>query len=242
MSAGGLFVFFMKNHTENKANKLDIFIPTHFDFSLIEVIDGKVNARGLSQFLEIKKDFSDWIKTQIERLDLVENQDYHIQGETIGIKQNARFEYFLEVDIAKEVAMISHTERGKQARKYFIECEKKLNKPKTTLELLKSAVIELEKAEKENQKLALENATLATRDLEVKTQKEYKWIKEEVQNDRGRAINYYVNKHFFTGDYREAHNHAKEAFYNATGVKLPSNAKGMSMEQKKDYLEFLSKM
>jgi anti-repressor protein len=129
-----------KAETQNKA----------FDFSLIEVKDGKVNARGLWEFLEVNRDFSNWIKDQIERLDLEENIDYNKKGETIGIKKNARFEYFLEIDIAKEVAMISQTSRGKQARKYFIECEKKLrgNQPKqlTRLEILELALA----SEKEN--------------------------------------------------------------------------------------------
>lgn len=135
-------------YTRNKKDKnLGVFEPNPtLDFTLIEVIDNKVKARGLHQFLEIKKDFSDWIKNQIERLDLVQDLDYHLEGESIGIKQNARFEYFLNLDIAKEVAMISLTQNGKLARKYFIEAEKKLreiDKPKTTLELLESAVAEI---------------------------------------------------------------------------------------------------
>ena len=35
-------------------------------------------------------------------------------------------EYALTVDIAKELSMLSKTEKGKEARKYFIKCEKKL--------------------------------------------------------------------------------------------------------------------
>ena len=125
-------------------------IENHLDFSLIEVKDQKVNARGLWQFLEIKKDFSDWVKNQIERLDLIENQDYHLQGEP---HKNNLKEYFLNLDIAKEVAMISLTENGKKARKYFIEVEKRLTQPKelTRLEILELA-LETEKKNIELQK------------------------------------------------------------------------------------------
>jgi phage anti-repressor protein len=129
-----------------------------FNFSLIKVKNGKVNARGLWEFLEINRDFSNWIKDQIERLDLEENIDYNKKGETIGIKKNARFDYFLEIDIAKEVAMISQTSRGKQARKYFIECEKKLrevSKPKqlSTFEILEITQNEIKRLKKENEDL-----------------------------------------------------------------------------------------
>ena len=114
-------------------------------------------------------------------------------------------------------------------------------KPKTVLENLKDAVAELERAEEENKKLALENTNLANREIEVKTQKDYKWLKQEVQNDRGRTINYYVQKHFFSGSYSEAHKKAKEFYKVNAGIALP-NAKLMSLEQKKDYLEFLSRI
>lgn len=209
------------------------------DFSLIEVKNNKVNARGLWQFLESKQEFANWIKDLIQKYDFIEGQDF---DKIIKPQENNKKEYLLKVDTAKEIAMVSNTDNGKKARKYFIECEKRLNKPKTTLELLKSAVFELEKAEAENKKLALENSTLANREIEVKTQKDYKWVKKEVQNDRGRTINYYVNKHFFSGSYAEAHKKAKESFREATGVDLPPIASLMSLEQKKEYLEYLSRL
>lgn len=99
---------------------------------LIKVVekDGKqaVSARELHNFLEIGKDFSSWIKVQIDRCDLVENIDYQSftqKGER-EIGGTIRIEYALTIDAAKEVSMMSQSEKGKQARRYFIECEKKL--------------------------------------------------------------------------------------------------------------------
>ena len=78
-----------------------------FELIKVEERDGKqaVNARGLHQFLCIGKDFSSWIKKQIERCDLVENQDFEVftqKGENLfGGRPTS--EYALSVDAAKEL-------------------------------------------------------------------------------------------------------------------------------------------
>lgn len=94
--------------------------------------DGRtvVNARDLHEFLESRKDFSSWIKDRIERYDLVENEDYAIllpkKGEQTGRGGHNKIDYVLTLDAAKELSMVEGNEKGKQARKYFIACEKKL--------------------------------------------------------------------------------------------------------------------
>ena len=105
---------------------------------LISIIDhngqSAVNARELNAFLGVGKDFSSWIKKQIERCDLIEYQDFEVftqKGENL---QGGRptSEYALSLDAAKEISMMSQCEKGKQARRYFIECEKRLLNPKTS--------------------------------------------------------------------------------------------------------------
>lgn len=93
--------------------------------------DGKraVNARDLHSFLESKQDFSNWIKNRIEKYDLVENVDYVLLNnfiEQTGRGGHNKIEYALTVDAAKELSMVEGNEKGKQARRYFIECERKL--------------------------------------------------------------------------------------------------------------------
>lgn len=85
-----------------------------------------VNARELHQFLESKQDFSNWIKNRIEKYDFVENQDYCSFNKIIEreIGATSRIEYALSLDMAKELSMVENNEKGRLARKYFIECEK----------------------------------------------------------------------------------------------------------------------
>ena len=85
-----------------------------------------VNARELHQFLESKQDFSNWIKNRIEKYGFVENQDFEVYNKIIENPQGGRptIEYALSVDMAKELSMVENNEKGRLARKYFIECEK----------------------------------------------------------------------------------------------------------------------
>ena len=68
--------------------------------------------------------------------------------EVYGIDTNQQ-----TLDMAKEISMIQRSEKGKQARQYFINCEKKLKevvkKPLTTLEQLKLHYLALEEQNKE---------------------------------------------------------------------------------------------
>ena len=92
-----------------------------------------VNARELHKFLEVKRQFSDWIKNRISQYDFEENKDFicisqknetqRVDGQ-LGISVST--EYYISLDMAKELAMVERNEKGKQARQYFTECERKL--------------------------------------------------------------------------------------------------------------------
>lgn len=91
-----------------------------------------VNARELHAFLQVGKRFASWITERIEEYGFVENVDYVIMKEVFpetGKNPQGgrpRKEYFITLDMAKELAMVERNERGRQARKYFIECERRL--------------------------------------------------------------------------------------------------------------------
>jgi len=92
-----------------------------------------VNARELHGFLQSGKDFSTWIRDRITKYGFQDGIDYTTvqnlstpeSGSTMARPQRTK-DYHISLDMAKELAMVERNDQGKQARLYFIECEKKL--------------------------------------------------------------------------------------------------------------------
>lgn len=84
-----------------------------------------VSARDLHEALEIKKDFSAWIKKRIDQYDFVENQDFARIRKKVEANNTTMVEYYISLNMAKELAMVENNAKGKEARKYFIDCEKR---------------------------------------------------------------------------------------------------------------------
>jgi len=87
-----------------------------------------VNARVLHGWLAVGKDFATWIKARIDQFGFVEGLDYTLphmgsQGAT-GLQ--GHIDYHLTLDMAKELSIVERNEKGKQARQYFIACERRL--------------------------------------------------------------------------------------------------------------------
>lgn len=104
---------------------------------LIPVFNGTINnesvllcdARELHNFLGVGKRFASWITERIEQYGFVENQDYIIASQNREANMRGghnRKDYHLTLDTAKETAMVERNEKGRQIRRYFIECEKQL--------------------------------------------------------------------------------------------------------------------
>ncbi len=81
-----------------------------------------VDARELHEFLESKQQFSHWIKNRIERYSFTQGIDFITIDNSIY--SPPRKEYIITIDTAKELSMVEQNEKGREARKYFIECEK----------------------------------------------------------------------------------------------------------------------
>lgn len=83
-----------------------------------------VSARKLHAFLNIRKDFSDWIKAQLADL-FTQGIDFEVFPQKGESASRPRIEYALTIECAKHIAMMSRSEQGRRARDYFIECERR---------------------------------------------------------------------------------------------------------------------
>ena len=118
-----------------------------------------VSARELYKGLEIKKRFSAWVSDNFK--DFIEDIDF--KGVLISTPFNPKYpdgkqqelqDYAITISMAKELCMMSHTELGKEYRKYFLELERKWNDPK---EVVKRGYAILQN---ENKQLKIENGIL----------------------------------------------------------------------------------
>lgn len=105
--------------------------------------NNKVSGRELHGFLEIGRDFTNWMKQMIG-YGFSEYSDYEVYARNGEKPSGGRpsIDYIMTIDMAKEICMIQRTDRGKQARQYFIECEKRLKgqRPLSQLEILQGSV------------------------------------------------------------------------------------------------------
>lgn len=86
-----------------------------------------VSARELYQFLDPTERFSNWFDRQVQ-YGFEEGVDYLGCKVFNTLAKQELQDYLMSVDMAKEVSMIQRSEKGKEARQYFIECEKRLRK------------------------------------------------------------------------------------------------------------------
>lgn len=98
--------------------------------NLHEQDDGSiaVSGRELHEFLEIGTPYRKWFPRMVE-YGFVENIDYTPDIFVHPLNNQDTVNHILTIDMAKEISMIQRNEKGKQARRYFIEVEKAWNSP-----------------------------------------------------------------------------------------------------------------
>lgn len=90
-----------------------------------------VMGRDLHKFLEVNVRYNDWLPRMVE-YGFEEGKDYVLKNEygqdSLG-RRREQMNHILTLDMAKEISMIQRTDKGKQARQYFIECERQAKNP-----------------------------------------------------------------------------------------------------------------
>lgn len=95
-----------------------------------------VSGRELHEKLGIETPFKKWIDRMVE-YGFTENIDFVTVGQKCPIANGgyqARTDYIIKLDMAKEICMIQRNEKGKMFRQYFIQVEKDYNSPERTIQ------------------------------------------------------------------------------------------------------------
>lgn len=122
-----------------------------------------VSGRELHEFLEVGTPYKKWFDRMSE-YGFAENVDFTVLDKNVhddtsfGGKRKIT-DHAIKLDMAKEISMIQRSEKGKQARQYFIRIEKVWNNPEMVVQ--RALKIQTRKVEL----LQLENAALKPKAL-----------------------------------------------------------------------------
>lgn len=128
-----------------------------------------VSGRQLHQALGVKTRYNDWFNRMID-YGFAENEDYlAITQKRVTAQNNETTfnDHVLKLDMAKEIAMIQRTDKGKEVRQYFIQVEKDFNSPEKimarALKIADRKIIKLEATiEEQKPKVIFANAVSAS--------------------------------------------------------------------------------
>lgn len=117
-----------------------------------------LSARELHEFLGLEERFSKWYE-RMTGYGFENGVDY-TPYQMVHPKNNQVItDYQITIEMAKEIAMLQRSEKGKQARQYFIQLEKKWNSPEAVMNRA------LEYSRKQVQALMLENEEMKPKAL-----------------------------------------------------------------------------
>lgn len=129
-----------------------------------------VSGRELHKGLGVESRYNDWFKRML-KYGFEENLDYiAITQKKVTAQGNETtyIDHVIKLDMAKEICMLQRNDKGREFRKYFIECEKRLKeqqlpqltrKEELQLQLFSEDSLEVVNAHKELVKIEVEEAT-----------------------------------------------------------------------------------
>lgn len=88
-----------------------------------------VMGRDLHTFLEVSTRYNDWIARLIEKYGFIAGQDFYSKMSKTPNGGRPSENHVLTLDMAKEISMVQNNDKGRQARRYFIECERRAKEP-----------------------------------------------------------------------------------------------------------------
>ena len=97
--------------------------------------NSSISSRELYEFLGINSNYTTWFNRMCE-YGFTEGVDFEMCFPNMESGLNGgqnKIDHMISIDMAKEISMIQRTERGKQAREYFIAIEKEYNSPEKVM-------------------------------------------------------------------------------------------------------------
>lgn len=175
-----------------------------------------VSGRDLHEFLEIGTPYLKWFE-RMREYGFTENVDYVVTDIFVPNSKGGRqtlVDHHIKLDMAKEISMLQRNDKGKQARLYFIELERKWNSPDMIIQrAMQIQQKKIETLEQENNQLkpkatyhdlVLQSSTLLTatqiakdlgigaptlnrklHELGVQYKKGHRWYLYHIYQDKG---------------------------------------------------------
>ena len=93
----------------------------------------RISGRQLHMFLEVQTRYNDWFARMCE-YGFAEGEDYYSNlSKTSELGGRPAIDHLMTLSMAKELAMLQRTEKGKEARRYFIRIEEEWNTPERVM-------------------------------------------------------------------------------------------------------------
>jgi phage anti-repressor protein len=131
-----------ENESKNRSQKETDYKSIQNELIKVDFDNKTVSARALYEFLGRKERFSKWCKRYFSR-GFVENVDYTGVSFIITNNRTAKQDigdFLLQFEMAKSIAIMQSSEKGIQARNYFLHVENSFFNKKTDGELFKHLV------------------------------------------------------------------------------------------------------
>ena len=171
-----------------------------------------VLGRDLHRMLEVKTAYKDWFPRMCE-YGFNESVDFnplnfeqvHIEGNR-EVKRKVK-DHQLTIEMAKEICMLQRSDKGKQARQYFIELEKQWNTPEQVMaRALRMADSTITKLQHNVNKLTVENQIMKPKSdyfdelVDRNTLTNFTETAKQLQIQRKVLINFLLDKKFIYRD------------------------------------------
>lgn len=186
-----------------------------------------VSGRDLHEFLEVQTPYHIWFPRMVD-YGFSENVDFVSFEQKSSKPSGGRpsQDHALTLDMAKEISMIQRTEKGKQARRYFIQVEKEYRKeqalpqtPEERLALTMEVTLRLDKRVKEAEKRvkkAEEDINFLKNTSEIDSVQRYQLRKvrnhKAVETSGGKNSNAYKDRSLSRKVFRALEHDFKETF------------------------------